>query len=400
MARATQLPWEIIVETLCRLPVKDLLRFRSVSKSWRSLIDSRDFIKLHLKHSPESTSHHRHLGLIFGGSNDLCWAALSDLNSFTRLAYPIDIGTGIVVVGCSHGLLALMNSKGDMAIWNPFTRNRRYINLPISEHTSCYPYQIFEVLLTGFGFDPVSDDYKFVLMIKYNGIIVQSTHLEVKVYSLKTRIWKKFDHFPDKYTYIRDNGLQFRDALHWLVDLNPEKSESILVFELGSEKFSQMSLPDYKGMESASLLRLVNLGGRFCAAMLQTVPNYDHLLEFSVRIDVWEMKEYGVKESWAKLFSVDASNAGGPFRSSVPVAYLQDDGGQVLLLQDGDKLLVFDVKRGRVKKRVGSGFPFICDAIVYAKSLVGLDFEETTWGQEGKKKGNDGKKKKKSGKKR
>ncbi|GMN36496.1 hypothetical protein TIFTF001_006070 [Ficus carica] len=47
-------PPEIITDIICRLPVKDLLRYRCVSKSWRSMIDGPDFIKLHSKQSMES----------------------------------------------------------------------------------------------------------------------------------------------------------------------------------------------------------------------------------------------------------------------------------------------------------------------------------------------------------
>ncbi|PON99442.1 F-box domain containing protein [Trema orientale] len=38
----------MVDEVLCRLNVKDVLRYRSVCKEWRSRIDGLDFIKMHL----------------------------------------------------------------------------------------------------------------------------------------------------------------------------------------------------------------------------------------------------------------------------------------------------------------------------------------------------------------
>ncbi|EXB41585.1 F-box protein [Morus notabilis] len=389
---ATFLPWEIIVDILCRLPVKDLLRYRSVSKSWCSLIDGHDFIKLHLNHSLKTNSD---VGVVFGGRNDLCWLDLDDLNSAERLPHPIDIGTGIDVVGGCNGLLALMNSNGDMAVWNPSTR--RYISLPISDHFASFPFHVFQVLITGFGHDPITDDHKVLLMINFSGIIVDSFHCEAKVYSLKAKTWKRLDHFPNHIVYHRENGVLFANALHWLVNLKSQPSSSIFVFDLVTEDYREVALPDYKGAKTC-WVKLVNIGGSFCVAVL---PNQDSEIKNSDRVEVLVMKEYGVKESWTKLFSVVSSKVTGPFSYMIPVAYLKG-GDQVLLDQDGEKLRLFDMKRRRVKNTtVGSGFPIICDTLVSVRSLVGVDGDAdggSAWKKAGK--NNNVKEKKQSVKKR
>ncbi|EYU34226.1 hypothetical protein MIMGU_mgv11b021967mg, partial [Erythranthe guttata] len=52
------IPEEIIEEILCNLPVKSLLRFKSVSKRWRFVISSEYFIKKHLNKSCADGSKH------------------------------------------------------------------------------------------------------------------------------------------------------------------------------------------------------------------------------------------------------------------------------------------------------------------------------------------------------
>jgi hypothetical protein len=54
--KRTSLPQELIIEILSLLPVKCLVRFQYVSKSWFALIiNDSYFIKLHLKRSKERT---------------------------------------------------------------------------------------------------------------------------------------------------------------------------------------------------------------------------------------------------------------------------------------------------------------------------------------------------------
>lgn len=48
---------ELVVEILLRLPVKSLLRFKSVSKAWRAIISDPFFIRSHLQHSALKWKH-------------------------------------------------------------------------------------------------------------------------------------------------------------------------------------------------------------------------------------------------------------------------------------------------------------------------------------------------------
>ncbi|PNX63542.1 F-box/kelch-repeat protein, partial [Trifolium pratense] len=51
------LPFDLIPEILSRLPVKILLQFGCVCKSWKSLISDPKFAKKHLSHSTTHSLH-------------------------------------------------------------------------------------------------------------------------------------------------------------------------------------------------------------------------------------------------------------------------------------------------------------------------------------------------------
>lgn len=73
-----------------------------------------------------------------------------------------------------------------------------------------------------------------------------------------------------------------------------------------------------------------------------------------VRVDVWLMREYGVKQSWIKLFSVEPSQAIDTYNFVTPEAYFRSS-DQVLLHQDGQRFISFDLRKGRAKKVRVSG---------------------------------------------
>uniref|UniRef100_A0A0D9WMC3 F-box domain-containing protein n=1 Tax=Leersia perrieri TaxID=77586 RepID=A0A0D9WMC3_9ORYZ len=50
------IPEEIVEQILLRLPVKSIVRFRSVCKSWQSMIADPRFTRLHLQFHQSTTS--------------------------------------------------------------------------------------------------------------------------------------------------------------------------------------------------------------------------------------------------------------------------------------------------------------------------------------------------------
>ncbi|XWS18124.1 hypothetical protein CRYUN_Cryun32bG0015000 [Craigia yunnanensis] len=66
----------------------------------------------------------------------------------------------------------------------------------------------------------------------------------------------------------------------------------VKIMQHGSENYREVPQPEYK--DKRFQLNVGVLGGCLC-----TIANYG-----DVRVDLWVMKEYGVKESWTRLFSV------------------------------------------------------------------------------------------------
>ncbi|XP_021734116.1 F-box protein CPR30-like [Chenopodium quinoa] len=137
----------------------------------------------------------------------------------------------------------------------------------------------------------------------------------------------------------------YNNALHFVTSL-----KNIIGFELGSEKFYEVPLPSdplvvrYQPIELASL--------RGCL----------HLVRLT---EIWIMKEYGVQESWTKLFRFSDANENGLFdrkilgqRRIMPYAY-SEDGREILVALDirDNKILHLDLQSREFKKLEISGLP-------------------------------------------
>ncbi|KAK9188294.1 hypothetical protein WN944_019695 [Citrus x changshan-huyou] len=186
------LPTDINIDILSRLSVKCLLRFKCVSKSFCSLIDSQEFIKIHLKRSIETNSN---LSLILSGTpapildSSRYWggkifsAGLDSLNLGVELDHPFKNCKGRTpIIDSCNGLIPFKNDENGIALWNPSTEE----HLILSKFWG--DLKDFTVV-DGFGYDAVNDDYKVVRLVQL--VIGNVGYTEIAVYSLRTNSWRR-----------------------------------------------------------------------------------------------------------------------------------------------------------------------------------------------------------------
>ncbi|KAJ0439849.1 putative F-box domain-containing protein [Helianthus annuus] len=128
------IPIELQEEIMKRLPVKSLIQFRSVSKSWKSLIDSSHFIADYSGGQPQLQLQEQHLFVRYqnkvGENDERKYDSIVDDDSFPhrRVSFTlprcVKMLRGSKSVGSSHGLMCLHSDyfgdvRRDVAvIWN------------------------------------------------------------------------------------------------------------------------------------------------------------------------------------------------------------------------------------------------------------------------------------------
>ncbi|XP_059629696.1 F-box protein CPR1-like [Cornus florida] len=158
----------------------------------------------------------------------------------------------------------------------------------------------------GFGFDSLTNDYKVIRIVYFEGPFSCQSPPEVDIFSLSTGIWRNISHLGLQYTiYLRAPQAFLNGAAHWPAYDWRRRGNLIVSFHMGDEVFGEMMVPD-------SLVHHNWLQGVRVAKFQEWLA----LIHIKRTDDnntccIWVMKEYGIPESWTKLFSIDMS--GGLF---------------------------------------------------------------------------------------
>ncbi|KAJ0648911.1 putative F-box domain-containing protein [Helianthus annuus] len=249
------IPFELQSEITKRLPVKSLIQFRSVCKPWKSLIDSSDFVKHY-------SGQQQHLLVRYQDAVDhkeKYVSIVDDDDTFPMQKVTVTIPPFVVnmlkhstTMGSSHGLLCLYND--DMAvIWNP---------------------SISKAVAVVFGVCRETLDPKIV---KINYVLNPSSDIECvvcipEVFTLSTGAWRSpYGSFlPRKSIRFSESRVAVDGVLYWLADDGTSEynySYLIILFDITSEEFKEVNLPDRLARNHARYLSIFKL--RNTLAVLQ-----------------------------------------------------------------------------------------------------------------------------------
>ncbi|KAK1425079.1 hypothetical protein QVD17_20423 [Tagetes erecta] len=241
------IPFEIQVEIIKRFPVKSLIQFRSVSKTWKHLIDSSDFIA----HYSGQQQH-----LLIRYDDVVCeekYVSLIDDDTFPQhklshtLPQLVNMPKLSSIIGSSHGLLCFYgvireNCGGYgsvqtslVVVWNISIRKVVGVVVPKDGDGT------FTSL--GFGVCRETSDVK-ILKITHTESM-SDVPWQVDVFTLKTRVWRSsYGNLPRKSINFSVSKVVIDGVLYWLAIESSDNRYLIISFDMTSEEFREVSLPD------------------------------------------------------------------------------------------------------------------------------------------------------------
>ncbi|XP_057442627.1 putative F-box protein At4g21240 [Lotus japonicus] len=403
------IPDDVAFTILSKLPLKSLKRFTLVHKSWVDLHEipyfmsmfRSNFLSKHqsyyddtsllvLQQQPSDGTHcHGSLFLLSGDNFEKTvksdWLPYQEHGRFLSV-----LGSGI------HGILCLHEAPDyKYVLWNPATEEFRVT--PPSPRESL-PYWEAYIKPHGFGYDPITDDFKVLRHITFypdydygqdeyhSGVEddndddddedddlqdepMISDHLPSRIpqpfweiYSLRSNSWRKLDADmpitgggPDKGgdTYMNGvcNWLSYGRIYDYGFDTH------LVSFNFSNEIFYTTPLPlDLADTRVQTYLAVLN-------ESIALISMHEETTTFHISI----LGEQGVKESWTKLFIVGL----GPLHDvGLPIA-VGKTGEMIFSRREKGELALFDLSTQMLKKEIAAtGLLDYDQMVIYKESIL------------------------------
>ncbi|XP_024990285.1 putative F-box protein At3g16590 [Cynara cardunculus var. scolymus] len=319
--------FDIQFEIIKRIPVKSLLRFRSVCKAWKSLIDSSEFIA---GYSVPNTQP-QHLLMKYEvadrqvtGFKCVCFV---DDDTFPRQTFTPTVPPLLEelylsrIIESSHGVLCFYGfyhpKKGDLwpnylidmaLLWNPSIRKSTAVVVPkvISAHFSS---------VLGFGVCPNTCDpmlvYVTFISTWSNPKVISCIPCQVLVFKLSSGEWECLSgNLPRKSIGFTWSSAVIGQFIYWFaydrIDENGGLRNLIMAFDMVSDEFIEIALPDSLAHLPDDLDHLPELA--FSISKLReslVVLEYTKNTSKHQVCGVW-MMEHGDPKWFTKLYTIEA----------------------------------------------------------------------------------------------
>ncbi|KAI8010811.1 F-box protein [Camellia lanceoleosa] len=335
-----QVPIQIILEILSRLPIKSLFRCQLVCKEWFSSISDPHFAKLHLSRSPISLL----IKPIFRESRKLRLFDLQILykthprEAHLKLTTEINIPyAGQEIVNSCNGLLCLCY-KSVICVCNP-----------ILGETNQYKVIRFFIERVVESINPITE------------LKTYRDDPKAMIYTIGDGLWRNLGSVP---YYLKNRSFNsfVNGALHWL-NFTCDSPDFIRCFDFDSEEFWVVLEPPEFGLrkEFSDHIRVGVLRG--------SLSIYD--FSSPLRMDIWLMKDYGIKESWSKELVIENGiGRRGNLDCYEPIMILKS--GEILMLVNKDALKMYNPRLGKFKKLNTYGIKSEFNATAHVPSFVSL----------------------------
>ncbi|KAG7653877.1 Galactose oxidase/kelch beta-propeller [Arabidopsis suecica] len=368
MIAPSSLPNDVVEEIFLRFPVKALFRLKTLSKQWRSTIESQSFEERHLRIAEQFRVGHPRVIVITEkdplklmplarpdtdiGFRSFCLESGSHL-SFTLLNFPQSFVHYIYVSGCCDGLFCIHSPKSQAVyVVNPATRWLRQLppaRFQILMHKFNPTYRDWIDMESVFHLAFVkASDYKLVWLYnsdKYNADASSPNEgvTKCEVFDFRANAWRYLACTPSYRIYHDQIPACANGSIYWFTEPYNDKIE-VVAFDIHTESFRL--LPKIKPAIAGSDPRHIDMS-TLDNGLCMSKREPDTLVQ-----EIWRLKSS--EDLWEKIYTIDllsCSSSRTQFRDEFDWSRkdLVDPSTPVAVCKNKKMLLSHRYSRGLVK---------------------------------------------------
>ncbi|CAH8276250.1 unnamed protein product [Arabidopsis lyrata] len=269
---------DLLEDIFLRLPLKSILISKSVSKRWRSILESKTFVERRMSLQKKRK--------ILAAYNCKCgWEprllpGSSRCKGNEEMVY-LHYNAARPSLSCD-GLVCILEPHW-IDVLNPWTRQLRRYGYgfgPIIGVWSAFSPGNWAM---GFGKDKVTGSYKVVKMclLSFSQIRVRDPEVEYSVLDVETGEWRMLSPPPCKVSAVK-RSVCVNGSIYWLQNII-DRVCKILALDLNKEEFHNVSVP---AMSATQETHIVNLEDRLAIANTDTKAEW--------KLEIWIL-EHGCR---------------------------------------------------------------------------------------------------------
>ncbi|XP_018490295.1 putative F-box protein At3g17500 [Raphanus sativus] len=328
--RLLDLPWDLVLEILYRVPATSLGRLSFTCKRWNALFKDDEFIKKHLDKAAK-----QRMVLMSIDSRKVCSMNVNldgihhdnSVDPQTKLLNLKDFHCReqfkIYNIFHCDGLLLCITWDKRLVVWNPCTGQIRWIPF-------CDRYKEHSEFALGYDNNKSCQTYK-ILRCCWDFLAAEPQDVDSGVYDFESHSWKDLnDVFPNNCRRIISKGVSLKGNIYWIANIDDEE-DLLLSFDFSTEKYTCLSIRFWSGHHdfiptTLSVVREERL--------VVLYSSYSHPRKIEIWMTTHDKIDQATLVSWSKFLSLELDENNPQMDLSCDITFFIDEEKKAAVLCD------------------------------------------------------------------
>ncbi|CAF2195548.1 putative F-box protein At3g17500 [Brassica napus] len=326
--RLLDLPWDLVLEILSRVPATSLGRLSFTCKRWNALFKDHEFIKKHLDKAAKQCM------VLMSGNSRKVYSMNVNLDgihdnfvdpqtllNLKKFHSPKQFN--IYNIFHCDGLLLCITWGVRLVVWNPCTGQIRWIPF-------CGRYKDHTEFALGYENNKSCQTYK-ILRSSWDFYAAQPQDVDCGIYDFESHSWKDLnDVFPNSCRKLLSKAVSLKGNIYWVANKNDEE-DFLLSFDFSTEKYTCLSI-SFSSDDGDFVPTTLSVVREERLAVLYS--SYSHPTKIEIWMTTHDKIDQARLVSWSKFLSLELDENNPQIDLSTDITFFIDEEKKAAVLCD------------------------------------------------------------------